>query len=156
MGRRLDPDQPRCSISRSLELLGERWTFLILREALAGTTRFSDFRASLGIATDLLAQRLATLVDAGVMEKHLYKEPGSRTRHEYHLTPAGHELRIVLGALQQWGDRHHPPAGGPSAVRRSRATGRPLGVAFVDETGQAVDVGDVEFVITPVPMFEGN
>jgi len=142
---------------RSLELLGERWTFLILRDALWGTTRFSDFRASLGVAPDVLSQRLTTLVDAGVMERRLYREPGRRGRYEYHLTPAGRELRVVLGALQQWGDRYHPPAGGPSAVRRSRETGRPLSVVFADaDTGRAVDLDDVEFKLTGSPGFEGN
>lgn len=146
MARHVDPQL--CSIQRSLDLLGERWTFLILREALAGATRFSDFRETLGVATDLLTQRLATLVEAGVMEKRLYQEPGRRARYDYHLTPAGEELRIVLGALQQWGDRHRPPAIGPTAVRRSRTTGAPLGVAFVDGDGRAVEVDEVEFVIT--------
>jgi DNA-binding HxlR family transcriptional regulator len=137
-----------CSIERSLGVLGERWTFLILREALWGATRFRDFHAALGISTDLLSDRLATLVDAGVLEKRPYREPGERARHSYHVTEAGHELVVALGALQQWGDAHRPRAAGPSVARRSRSTGEPLAVAFVDGSGRAVALDDVEFVHT--------
>ena len=79
---------------------------LIIREALLGTTRFVEFQTSLGIAPDMLSSRLATLVDYAVMIKRAYQEPGQRARPEYHLTPAGRELRVVIAALQQWGDRH--------------------------------------------------
>ncbi|MGI5521699.1 winged helix-turn-helix transcriptional regulator [Micromonospora sp. CA-259024] len=142
----LDQEHPVCSIARSLEIVGERWTFLILREALSGSTRFGQFNDALEISTDLLSNRLATLVKAGIMNKRPYHEPGHRIRYEYHLTPAGEELRIVLGALQQWGDRHCAPAAGPSAQRRSRSTGAQLDVAFVDESGRAVALDDVTFV----------
>ncbi|GAA1011920.1 HxlR family transcriptional regulator [Acrocarpospora pleiomorpha] len=135
-----------CSIQRSLEVIGDPWTVLILREAFLGTTRFSDFVAAIGISTDLLTDRLAVLVEAGVMEKRPYSEPGKRTRYGYLLTPTGMELRVVLGALQQWGDAHRLSGGSPSMERRSRTTGQRLEVAFVDESGQAVALGDVEFV----------
>jgi DNA-binding HxlR family transcriptional regulator len=152
MGRARKPeitaDRPRCSIERSLALLGDRWTLLVIRESMAGATRFSEFREALGIATDLLTQRLGALVDAGVMERRSYQEPGRRARFDYHLTSAGRDLTVVLGALQQWGDRHRPPAGGPSALRRSRTTLQPLDVAFVDGGGKAVDLADVEFVLS--------
>ncbi|GAA5186253.1 helix-turn-helix domain-containing protein [Rugosimonospora acidiphila] len=144
----LDPQYPACSIERGLEVLGERWTFLILREALSGSTRFGEFSDALEISTDLLSDRLATLVKAGIMDKHPYQQPGHRVRYEYHLTPAGEELRIVLGALQQWGDQHRPPTTGPSAQRRSRSTGGQLDVAFVDKAGKAVDLDDVTFIST--------
>jgi len=138
----------RCSIARSLTVLGERWTFLILREAFLGTTRFADFRDNLGVAPDVLSDRLATLVDAGVLEKRPYQEPGSRARFSYHLTPAGAELQVVLGALQQWGDAHLPPRNGPSYLRRSADDNRPLHVAFVDDDGRAVPPENVTFVKT--------
>jgi DNA-binding HxlR family transcriptional regulator len=139
-------DNSRCSIARSLTVLGERWTFLILREAFLGTTRFADFRDNLGIAPDVLSDRLVTLVDAGVLEKRPYQEPGARARFSYHLTPAGAELQVVLGALQQWGDEHLPPDTGPSFLRQGAADQRPLHVAFVDDDGRAVDLDDVRFV----------
>src|SRR5262252_2889792 len=92
-----------CSIARSLGVLGERWTFLVLREAFMGVTRFAEFRDRLGVAPDVLSDRLATLVDYGVLERERYQEPGARPRLAYKLTPAGEELLVVLGALQQWG-----------------------------------------------------
>jgi DNA-binding HxlR family transcriptional regulator len=138
-----------CSIARSLEVLGERWTFLVVREAFAGTTRFADFRATLGVAPDILTSRLNTLVDAGVLERQPYQEEGRRVRQEYHLTVAGRELMVVLGALMQWGDEHKPYSLGPTVVRRS-VDDRPLRVAFVDDEGCEVPLEDVRFVRTAV------
>ncbi|GAA1285044.1 HxlR family transcriptional regulator [Planotetraspora silvatica] len=135
-----------CSIQRSLEVVGDPWTILILREAFMGVTRFGDFGTALGISTDLLSDRLTTLVEAGVMEKRPYNEPGKRSRHSYHLTSTGKELRLVLGALQQWGDRHRLGDDPPSSERRSRTTDGRLSVAFVDESGSAVALDDVDFV----------
>jgi len=137
-----------CSIARSLEVLGERWTFLILREALSGTTRFADFRSELGMAPDVLSNRLATLVDAGVMEKQPYREPGARVRDSYHLTPAGRDLQLVLSALQQWGDEHRPYELGPTIVRRTVDGDRPVHVGFIDDTGREVPLEGVAFVRT--------
>jgi DNA-binding HxlR family transcriptional regulator len=140
------PPELWCSIARSLQVLGERWTLLIVREAFAGRTRFADFRDALGIASDLLTNRLNTLVEAGVMERHPYQEAGVRLRHDYHLTPAGRELTMVLASLQQWGDVNRPHEDGPSTQRRSRSSGRPVRVVFVDDTGAPVPQEDVEFV----------
>jgi DNA-binding HxlR family transcriptional regulator len=137
-----------CSIARSLEVLGERWTFLILREALSGTTRFADFRSELGVAPDVLSNRLATLVDAGVLEKQPYREPGARVRDSYHLTPAGRDLQLLLGALQQWGDEHRPYELGPTVVRRTVDGDRPVHVGFIDDTGREVPPENVAFVRT--------
>jgi DNA-binding HxlR family transcriptional regulator len=146
-----DPGTPAelmCSIARSLCVLGERWTFLILREAFSGVSRFSEFRDRLGIAPDVLTDRLATLTEAGVLTREPYQEPGRRGRYAYRLTPAGEELRVVLGSLQQWGDAHLPPPGGPTVVRRARDTGAPLHVGYVDDQGREVALDDVEFVPT--------
>jgi len=137
-----------CSIARSLSVLGERWTFLILREAFSGVTRFAQFRDSLGIAPDVLTDRLSTLVEYGVMTREPYQEPGSRVRFDYHLTPAGDELRVVLGSLQQWGDEHLPRPEGPTVVRRSHRTGRPLHVGYIDDRGREVDLDDVAMLRT--------
>lgn len=132
-----------CSIERSLEVLGERWTFLVLRQAFAGTTRFSDFQARLGIATDVLARRLGTLVCAGVLEKGEYRPPGGRSHADYHLTPAGQRLVVVLGALQQWGDENLPLPTGPAYGRRDRHTGDAVTLAFVNDAGDVVPTDDV-------------
>jgi DNA-binding HxlR family transcriptional regulator len=145
-----------CAVSRSLSVLGERWTLLVLRDALDGTTRFEDFRTSLGIAPDVLSDRLATLVAAGVLTRHAYREPGLRTRHEYHLTEAGRELHVVVGALQQWGDAHLPWPAGPSVRRECRDDEAPVHVAFVDEHGQEVPTGAVRAVRTPAHPRHGD
>ncbi len=137
-----------CAIARSLGVLGERWTFLILREATLGLTRFAQFRDSLGIAPDVLTERLATLVEYGVMERVAYQEPGSRSRSAYVLTPAGRELSVVLAALQQWGDEHLPWPEGPSMLRRVRDSDRPVHVGFVDDRGREVPAEDVAMIRT--------
>jgi DNA-binding HxlR family transcriptional regulator len=133
-----------CSIARSVGILGERWTFLILREAFMGATRFSEFRERLDIAPDVLTARLATLVDFGVLTREPYREPGARGRDAYLLTPAGHELDVVLGALQQWGDRHVPWAAGPTIERVARDTGLGVHVGFIDQRGREVPIEDVQ------------
>jgi DNA-binding HxlR family transcriptional regulator len=138
------PDEVHCSIERSLKVLGERWTLLVLREAFAGRTRFSDFQAALGVAPDVLTQRLGTLMAAGILEKRPYREATSRARFAYHLTTAGEEVKIVLGALQQWGDSHCPHPDGPLARRVSSASGRPLRVAFVDDRGEESSLADAD------------
>ena len=137
-----------CSIARSLDVLGDRWTLLIIREAFYGVTRFADFRAVLGIAPDVLTERLHRLVSAGVLERRPYQEQGSRPRHDYHLTAAGRELRVVLGALQQWGDAYRPAPDGPAVVRRTATNGSEVRVAFVDDTDRVVAAEDVRFVRT--------
>jgi DNA-binding HxlR family transcriptional regulator len=138
-----------CSIERSLGVLGERWTFLILREAmLSGSTRFAQFRAALGIAPDVLTDRLATLVESGVLTRVPYQEPGSRPRDAYLLTPAGRDLVVALGALQEWGDRHLPRTEGPTVVRRLRDTDEPLHVGFIDSDGHEVPLSEVSMVRT--------
>jgi DNA-binding HxlR family transcriptional regulator len=138
-----------CSITRSLGVLGERWTFVILREAFDGTSRFADFRENLGIATNVLGDRLATLVEYGVMYREPYQEPGSRTRYAYFLTPAGRELHVVLGSLQQWGDKNLPWHDGPTIKRRVRQSRRSVHVAFVDDQGNEVPADDVAAIRTP-------
>jgi DNA-binding HxlR family transcriptional regulator len=135
-----------CSIARSLGVLGERWTLLVLREAFLGATRFAEFRERLGVASDVLSDRLATLVEFGVLEREAYQEPGARVRYAYRLTASGRELQVVLGALQQWGDEHLPHPGGPSMLRRVRGTGGPAHVGFVDEDGREVTLAEVAMI----------
>ncbi|MZE70493.1 helix-turn-helix domain-containing protein [Streptomyces sp. SID5789] len=131
-------DEPECSVERSLQVLGERWSFLVLREIFAGRHRFAEIEASLGIASNLLSARLKSLVAADVLCTRTYREPGSRPRQSYHLTESGRELRVVLLALQQWGDRHRARPSGPSVLRRTRGDGRRVHVGFVDDDGRAV------------------
>ncbi|TCB96744.1 transcriptional regulator [Micromonospora zingiberis] len=93
-----------CSIARALEVIGERWTLLIIRNAMVGDCRFESLLSNLGIARNVLAQRLNTLVEAGIFERVPYRD--RPVRHEYHLTARGRELAPVLTALMQWGDKH--------------------------------------------------
>jgi DNA-binding HxlR family transcriptional regulator len=137
-----------CSVARSLSVLGERWTLLIVREALSGTTRFEAFRANLEVAADVLTERLNTLVECGVMRREAYRETGRRTQYQYSLTEAGLELHVVIGALQQWGDQNLPRPQGPSVVRKSNTMTGPVRVAFVDQSGREVPENEVIIVDT--------
>jgi DNA-binding HxlR family transcriptional regulator len=141
-------DDWECSVGRTATILGDRWTLMILREALLGSTRFADFQKYLGVAPDVLTDRLTTLVEHGVMTKESYQEPGQRARPAYHLTPAGRELHVLVGAFQQWGDKHLPRAEGPTMVRRAKRTERPVHVAFIDDLGYEVPADDVATIST--------
>src|SRR5215213_2774429 len=103
-----------CSIARSLELVGERWTLLIVRDIFRRRRRFEDLQASLGIARNVLSARLASLVEEGILERRIYQERPER--YEYFLTQKGLDLWPVLIALIGWGDRHGLEPGGPPAV----------------------------------------
>lgn len=98
----------RCPIARSLDVLGEKWTLMIVRDALAGSTRFTQFQQSLGVPREVLTARLGSLVEGGVLERTSYKPEGGRARDEYVLTDAGRDLSLVLLALAGWADRHRP------------------------------------------------
>jgi DNA-binding HxlR family transcriptional regulator len=100
-----------CSIARTLSVLGERWTILVLRELFLGRRRFDEIQAELGIATNILSRRLATLADEGIAERHRYSEHPER--FEYRLTEKGLELQPVLLGLLRWGDRHTAGRRGP-------------------------------------------
>ncbi len=110
-----------CSVARALEVVGERWTLLILRDAFQGVRRFDDFQRSLGVARNVLNTRLQRLVDAGLLEKHRYQERPAR--HEYRLTTMGRDLWPSLLALMQWGDRYLAGDDGPPVVVRHRGCG---------------------------------
>lgn len=137
-----DPTGGTCSIARTITAIGDRWSLLVLREAAMGTTRFSEFRQRLGIASDVLTDRLQTLVDHGVLERVAYQEEGSRTRTEYRLTEAGEDFQVVLSALGGWG-REHLRSEADSGVQYRDAAGRPVHVAFVDEDGRVLDDREV-------------
>jgi len=106
-----------CSVQSTLEIVGERWTLLVLRDAFSGRRRFDDFQRSLGCARNILSDRLATLVDHGLLRREPYREPGQRPRYEYRLTEKGMELFPVLVAIMRWGDRWAADDGAPVVVR---------------------------------------
>jgi DNA-binding HxlR family transcriptional regulator len=132
-----------CTLARSLEVIGARWSLLILREAHNGITRFGDFREILGIAPDVLSDRLASLVEAGVLEKQRYQPAGGRPRDEYVLTQSGRELKLALSALQDWGDKYAQSEFGKTVTRRHVTDGAEVRVAFVDGEGRVVPDDEV-------------
>jgi DNA-binding HxlR family transcriptional regulator len=115
-----------CSIHRTLDIVGERWTLLVLREAFYGVRRFDDFVRLLGCPRDVLSARLKTLVDEEILTRQPYREPGKRARSEYRLTPKGLELFPALLALLQWGDRWTSDSAGPAVRLTHRACGEPI------------------------------
>src|ERR1700730_15834994 len=91
-----------CTIAKTLDVVGTRSAFLVLREAFYGTTRFDDFAQRVGISEPVAAARLKELVEGGLLERRPYKDPGQRTRYEYRLTEMGSDLLPALVALMQW------------------------------------------------------
>ena len=130
--------QPFCGVARTLEVVGERWTLLIVRDAFLGKRRFEEFQESLGIARNVLTDRLNRLVDEGVFERVRYSERPER--YEYRLTPRGRDLLVALTALRQWGEKH---AGGRPRTLRRRGDRRPVVAALVPEGTPALGLSDV-------------
>jgi DNA-binding HxlR family transcriptional regulator len=110
----LDVSSESCSVQRTLAVIGEKWTLLLIRDAANGVHRFDDFRRHVGLSEAVLSDRLRTLVAGGLFETREYREPGQRTRREYRLTAKGWGLFPVLIGLMQWGDTYAAdPAGVP-------------------------------------------
>lgn len=123
----LDYATENCSIERALHVIGEKGTFLVLREVFVGVRRFADIHAATGMPRQVISHRLSRLVGEGVLRKTPYREPGSRVRNEYRLTARGFELYPILMALAAWGDRHVASPDGPAlryAHRDCEATTR--------------------------------
>jgi DNA-binding HxlR family transcriptional regulator len=142
-------EQRVCSIQWSLGILGQKWVFLIIRNALRGTTKFSDFCQELKIPRDVLSTRLNALVEAGILTRDSYQEKGTRTRWEYRLTPQGEELKVVLAALQQWGEQNRPGPGAPATYVQDREGGN-VTVALLADDGTRLDTDDVHLVSADV------
>ena len=104
----LDLPSQECSMYRTLAVIGEKWTLLLIRDAANGVHRFDDYHRHLGVSEAVLADRLRTLVDNGILETREYREPGQRARRSYRLTGKGWDLLPVLVALKQWGDTNLP------------------------------------------------
>ena len=114
----------QCSVSRTLDLIGDQWTMLVLRELFWGAHRFEEFRANLGIARNILSDRLRKLTEAQIIERHATSAGGRRA--EYHLSRRGRELLPVILSLLQWGDRWLADESGPPVEIRVRASGELL------------------------------
>jgi DNA-binding HxlR family transcriptional regulator len=142
---RRDYEGQVCSIARALELVGERWTLLIIRDLALGHHRFDQLLGSLGIASNVLTDRLNRLVSEGVVERVTYSERPQR--FEYYLTKKGRELGVALLALMQWGDRHLSDK--PPRIARRRSDGAPVTVRLVAKDGSVVPPDDLELVPGP-------
>lgn len=142
------PDQ--CNLWKAFGLIGDRWTLVILRSALYGVRRFDDFQVELEIPRSVLSNRLAGLVELGVMERREYREDGQRARIEYPLTEMGRALGLPFMAMTEWSDHWIGQDTSPLTLR-SKATGQRLRVAMVDESGRPVRRDDIETVITLPP-----
>lgn len=136
-----------CSVAQGLEIVGEWWTMLIVRDAFLGVTRFDDFHARLGISRNVLNQRLNHLVAHDVLTKVPYSE--HPPRFDYRLTAKGKDLWPVLTALRQWGDRWHAPAGPPIEVVHNGCGHVAQIVPVCSECGEAVTYRDVRVVPGP-------
>jgi DNA-binding HxlR family transcriptional regulator len=131
-----------CSVAGTLELIGERWTPLILRDAFMGVRRFDDFQRDLGIARNVLQARLERLVEAGILRRVLYQERPAR--YEYRLTRKGIDLWPVIVALRSWGDRHLFPDGAPLLMRHKECGGLVDDRRTCESCGALLDPWDVE------------
>jgi DNA-binding HxlR family transcriptional regulator len=137
--------QPRtCSIARTLDVVGEKWALLAIREVFLGNRRFDEIVRRTGAPRDTLTARLRTLVSAGVLERHLVSE--HPPRYEYRLTETGKDLYPVIVSLLQWGDRHLAGAQGPPMILEHHC-GHPLGAVTVcSSCGEVVKPRDVQAV----------
>ena len=141
-------DRSRCSVAGTLGVVGEKWALLVLREAFWGVRRFADFQRLLGAPKAVLTDRLATLVDQGILDRVPYRAEGARQRHEYRLTQKGRDLYPTLVALMEWGDRYlteeMPP---PVQVRHRGDCDAPVHLELVCEAGHRLSgVRDVRAV----------
>src|SRR4029079_4499938 len=141
--RRSPVEMRHCNLSRSFELIGDRWTLLILRSALYGLRRFDDFQADLDVPRRVLRTRLAGLVESGIMERREYREEGQRARVEYPLTRMGQALGPPFFAMTQWSDKWLGDGISPLKLR-SKSSGEWLSVALVDARGKRAKGEDVE------------
>ena len=142
----LDVDLSHCSIARTLELIGEKWTMLVLREAFNRVRRFDDMHRRIGAPRQVLSQRLGRLVSAGILTRVPYREPGQRTRYEYRLTDAGRDLYPVLVALNAWGSRYYADPQGSPLVFRHRDCGGEVRAELHCSEGH--DVADLREVVS--------
>jgi DNA-binding HxlR family transcriptional regulator len=135
-----DYEGQNCSIARALEVVGERWTLLIIRDVLLGMHRFDELQESLGIARNVLTDRLNRLVDEGVLKRVLYSERPER--YEYHLTKKGLDLNSALTALRQWGDEYLSEK--PPRLQLRKVDKKPVVAAIVPKGTKSLGPDEIE------------
>ncbi|MGB3699352.1 MAG: helix-turn-helix domain-containing protein [Gordonia sp. (in: high G+C Gram-positive bacteria)] len=139
-------DTDNCSVQRTLDVIGDRWSALVLREVFNGVRRFDQIKEHTGVSDSVLSDRLRRLVDKGVIEAREYQEPGRRRRKEYRLTAAGLDLQPVFIAMLRWGDEHRDDGAGPLVDVVHRDCGAPVQAAIVCAEGHEVSQRDVRAV----------
>ncbi|MES2817763.1 MAG: helix-turn-helix domain-containing protein [Pseudomonadota bacterium] len=146
-------EQQPCSLARTLSVVGDRWTLLVLRESFLGVRRFEAFEQRLGITRHVLAERLKKLTEAGVLAKVPYQE--RPRREEYRLTDKGRDLYPAVLALVNWGDRHMSGAEGPPIRHTHKGCGHAMhGVLVCSECGEPLTPRDV--ALAEAPGLEGQ
>lgn len=144
----LDYDTANCAIGAATAIIGERTTFLVLREIFGGVRRFDDIQRRTGAPRQVLSDRLARLVLEGLLRKVPYQRNGQRSRHEYRLTDKGLDLYPVLVALMQWGDRYEGDPAGPPILLTHRDCGEPIRLQLSCDAGHVVPSARE---VTPLP-----
>ncbi|MFD9030712.1 winged helix-turn-helix transcriptional regulator [Streptomyces sp. NPDC059567] len=147
----LETDTANCSVGRTLDVVGEKWSLLIVRDAFNGVRRYEEFRRHIGLSEAVLADRLRKLTAAGILRAEPYREPGTRTRSEYRLTPKGRDLWPVLLALKQWGDAHAADPEGPSLDIRHTGCGAPVRVVVECQGEEHATLGPSDVSVRPGP-----
>ena len=135
----LDYDSANCAIGAAVGIIGERWTFLVLREAFNGVRRFDDMQRRTAMPRQVLSDRLARLVRDDLLRKVPYQDAGQRTRYEYRLTSKGLDLYPVLVALMHWGDQHAVGPAGPQVQLRHGECGEPVRLQLSCQGGHILD-----------------
>ncbi|MHA6203559.1 winged helix-turn-helix transcriptional regulator [Dyella soli] len=142
--RRVRLEKATCPVARALDAIGDWWTMLIVRDAFAGKTRFSEFQTSLGLAKNILSERLRMLVANGVLEKRPAADGGARST--YHLTEKGRQLRVILFALRQWGEDHLFEDGEEMTVVRDHENLPIARLSILNSAGEILAPEDIQVI----------
>jgi DNA-binding HxlR family transcriptional regulator len=143
-----DYDPANCAIGAAVDILGERASFLVLREAFNGVRRFADMQRRTGLPRQVLSGRLVRLVAEGLLRKVPYQEAGQRSRDEYRLTSKGLDLYPVMVALMEWGDKYEAGPEGPPVLLRHRDCGEPVQLQLTCRAGHTLESARD---VSPVP-----
>lgn len=146
--RILDYDTVNCAIGAAVGIIGERATFLVLREAFNGVRRFDDMQRRTGSPRQVLSDRLNRMVREGLLRKVRYQESGQRGRYEYRLTDKGLALYPVLVAMMEWGDQYMGSPAGPQILLRHRDCGEPVRLRLSCQAGHVLESARE---VTPLP-----
>jgi DNA-binding HxlR family transcriptional regulator len=143
-----DYDVESCSIGAAVGIVGEKWTFLVLREVFNGVRRFADMQRRTQAPRQILSDRLSRLVGEGLLRRVPYQEEGQRARHEYRLTEKGRDLYPIIVALMHWGDRYAAGPAGPPVTLTHRDCGQPVRLQLTCDDGHALASARE---VTPIP-----